>query len=43
MSKEGSEYEKNSKVIPYKWSAPEVIERGQNSHASDVWSFAVTV
>lgn len=43
MSRENSAYEATTKMLPYKWSAPEVVERGQNSHASDVWSFAVCV
>ncbi|PRP79204.1 tyrosine-protein kinase Fer [Planoprotostelium fungivorum] len=42
MSRENGIYNQHTKVLPFKWCAPEVIERGINTHKSDVWSFAVT-
>ena len=41
MSRENNYYSSSSKVIPYRWSALEVVNGGNNSVASDVWSFGV--
>eukprot|EP01117_Protostelium_nocturnum_P011237 TRINITY_DN407_c1_g2_i1.p1 TRINITY_DN407_c1_g2~~TRINITY_DN407_c1_g2_i1.p1 ORF type:complete len:1520 (+),score=556.57 TRINITY_DN407_c1_g2_i1:40-4599(+) len=43
MSKEDSFYEAKSKVIPYRWCAPEVIQQGTSSSLSDVWSYGICV
>uniref|UniRef100_V9KQD8 Tyrosine-protein kinase n=1 Tax=Callorhinchus milii TaxID=7868 RepID=V9KQD8_CALMI len=34
-------YLSTSKVIPYKWTAPEALEYGRYSVKSDVWSFGI--
>ena len=36
-------YAENHDKIPYRWSAPEVIEKGKFSEKSDVWAFGVTL
>jgi len=36
-------YSKSQKVLPIKWSSPELIEYGKFSQACDVWSFGVVV
>eukprot|EP01117_Protostelium_nocturnum_P011236 TRINITY_DN407_c1_g1_i1.p1 TRINITY_DN407_c1_g1~~TRINITY_DN407_c1_g1_i1.p1 ORF type:complete len:1519 (+),score=354.97 TRINITY_DN407_c1_g1_i1:113-4669(+) len=43
MSREDSFYEAKTKVLPYRWCAPEVIHQGTSSSLSDVWSFGVCV
>eukprot|EP01117_Protostelium_nocturnum_P012030 TRINITY_DN4404_c0_g1_i1.p1 TRINITY_DN4404_c0_g1~~TRINITY_DN4404_c0_g1_i1.p1 ORF type:complete len:1716 (-),score=556.93 TRINITY_DN4404_c0_g1_i1:204-5351(-) len=43
LSKENDFYEAKSKVIPYKWTAPEVITEQRSTIASDVWSFGIVV
>ncbi|PRP83930.1 fer (fps/fes related) tyrosine kinase (phosphoprotein NCP94) [Planoprotostelium fungivorum] len=37
----GLSRESDSKQIPYKWTAPEVIRKGTSTMQSDVWSFGV--
>mmetsp|Transcript_37792 Transcript_37792/g.119218 ORF Transcript_37792/g.119218 Transcript_37792/m.119218 type:complete len:373 (+) Transcript_37792:2038-3156(+) len=36
-------YSKKQDMIPYRWSAPEVISKGKFSEKSDVWAFGVTL
>ena len=44
LSRQAEDYYKvQSKKIPVRWTAPEVIEFGKASKASDVWSFGVVV
>ena len=44
LSRHTSDYYKlSSKKIPVRWTAPEVIEFGKASKASDVWSFGIVV
>lgn len=41
LSRESNAYQAKSKEIPYKWTAPEVIDKQVSSKQSDVWSFGV--
>eukprot|EP01117_Protostelium_nocturnum_P018984 TRINITY_DN8080_c1_g1_i1.p1 TRINITY_DN8080_c1_g1~~TRINITY_DN8080_c1_g1_i1.p1 ORF type:complete len:169 (-),score=75.27 TRINITY_DN8080_c1_g1_i1:33-539(-) len=43
MSREDSVYEAKSKILPYKWCAPEVIFEHKSSMKSDVWSYGVVM
>jgi len=40
---EHKNYETRHEKVPFRWSAPEVIERRQFSKASDVWSFGIVL
>ncbi|PRP85052.1 putative LRR receptor-like serine/threonine-protein kinase [Planoprotostelium fungivorum] len=43
MSRQENFYRSESKEIPYRWAAPEVLIRRESTSRSDVWSFAVCV
>jgi serine/threonine protein kinase len=43
MSRESNFYETNDKRIPYKWAAPEVINKSGATSQSDVFSFGVAM
>jgi serine/threonine protein kinase len=43
LSRDAEYYNAETKEIPYKWSAPEVVKYGKSTTASDVWSFGVVM
>eukprot|EP01117_Protostelium_nocturnum_P012286 TRINITY_DN4521_c1_g1_i1.p1 TRINITY_DN4521_c1_g1~~TRINITY_DN4521_c1_g1_i1.p1 ORF type:complete len:305 (-),score=83.83 TRINITY_DN4521_c1_g1_i1:42-956(-) len=43
MSRENTIYRIKTKTLPFRWCAPEVLTRGENTTLSDVWSFGVVI
>ena len=43
LSRETSEYKAEGKLIPVRWSPPEVLMRQKINAKVDVWAFAVVI